>query len=61
MVLLKFIGKNGSMGLVYGKQYKVSVVSNGGYIWVKWYDKLLLQTVSCPYSSPQSFAANWSK
>lgn len=57
-MVLTFIGKNGSMGLVHGKKYKVIVKSAVGYIWVEWFDvdgKIQI----CPYSSPQSFADNW--
>ena len=57
---LKFIGANGSMGLIKGQIYKVTVKTMGKYIWVTWQDKFLLY-VSCPYSSPQSFAENWEK
>lgn len=52
-MILKFIGKNGSMGLIHGQKYNISIKNNGEYIWVYW------QTGSCPYSSPQSFAENW--
>lgn len=50
---LKFIGKNGSMGLVFGRVYDVKIVSDSRYIWVKWGNK------QCPYSSPQALASNW--
>ena len=55
-MLLKFIGKNGSMGLIYGKTYDVKIISRYHYILVKW-DSCKV----CPYSSPQSFAENWTK
>jgi hypothetical protein len=50
---LKFVGKDGSMGLTHGKVYNVKIESDRRYIWVYWGDK------RCPYSSPQSFADNW--
>lgn len=53
---LKFIGQNGSMGLINGKTYDVKITSKDYYIWVEWgFCKV------CPYDSPQSFAKNWSK
>ena len=53
---LKYIGKNGSMGLTNGKVYKVDVISKDHFIWVQWgFCKV------CPYESPESFANNWSK
>ena len=54
---LKFIGKNGSMGLVHGCVYVVEITNENGFIMV--YVKY--GGPSCPYSSPQSFAANWAK
>lgn len=57
---LKFIGKDGSMGLLVGKVYEVSIrteknmivalIDRGG-----WFGKFY-----CPYDSPQAFAKNWS-
>lgn len=55
-MLLKFIGKDGSMGLVYGNTYDVQITSNSHSILVKWDS-----CKSCPYSSPLSFAKNWTK
>lgn len=53
---LKFIGKDGSMGLRYGQVYKIYITSSGDLIWTMFeYGEM------CPYSSPQSFAANWAK
>lgn len=53
---LKFIGKDGSMGLEHGKVYNVDIIDKHSCIWVKWgYNK------ECPYDSPQSFAANWER
>lgn len=59
---LKFIGKDGSMGLLAGKVYDVyirtedthnkivALIDRGG-----WFGKFY-----CPYDSPQAFAKNWS-
>lgn len=62
---LRFIGANGSMGLANGKAYEVQVNSDGNYIWVAIPDFELREktfgTWRCPYSSPESFAANWGK
>lgn len=53
LIRLKFIGKDGSMGLDHGRNYLVSVYNKGKYIWVDWFWR------ACPYSSPQTFAENW--
>lgn len=60
-MLLRFIGKNGSLGLRKGGLYPVEIKSQllcdyintrilVGEIWVH-----------CPYESPQAFAANWER
>lgn len=59
-MILKFIGKDGSMGLKHGKNYSVLVKSNEKFICVYWTDKYGKQVV-CPYSSPQTLALNWEK
>lgn len=59
MMQLKFIGTNGSMGLVNGKTYVVRVFSQHGYIWVEiWFMNEKTKKL-CPYETPQSFARNW--
>lgn len=50
---LRFIGTDGSMGLKFGKVYRVRVTSDNRYIYVQW------DNGRCPYSSPQTLAANW--
>ena len=59
---LKFIGKDGSMGLKHGNVYPVGVRSapDDPYIVVAWPDESGSTNV-CPYSSPAAFAANWSE
>lgn len=59
-MILKFIGANGSMGLEHNRNYNVSIKTEGVYIWVTWIDKYG-EKMRCPYSSPQSFANNWSR
>ena len=56
---LRFIGKHGSMGLCNGKVYKVAVKTWLDYIWVVMPKSFGVW--GCPYSSPQSFAANWER
>lgn len=51
---LRFVGKDGSMGLTYNKVYDVGVCCKDGFIWVSW------SNGNCPYSSPDTFAQNWS-
>jgi hypothetical protein len=60
-MLLRFIGKDGSMGLKHGKKYNVTIGTSldNRYITVTWTGEFGL--ARCPYSSPQSFAANWEK
>ena len=55
---LKFVGKDKSMGLSHGKTYNVRVKTKNNYIWVE-IPNILFGSWKCPYSSPQSFAANW--
>ena len=54
---LKFTGKNGSMGLVHGRVYDVTIKNERGFIMVH----VEFCGPYCPYSSPQSFAENWTK
>lgn len=56
MIKLKFIGKDGSMGLKHGTVYKVYIYTKCGKIIVSWDPNH-----SCPYSSPQALAENWTK
>lgn len=57
---LRFLGKNGSLGLIHGAIYDVNITSSEGHINVYWghqgrkYNR-------CIYASPQSFAANWER
>lgn len=53
---LKFIGKDGSMGLKHGIVYSVTIFTEYGKIIVR-----LGPHRYCPYSSPQALAANWTK
>lgn len=50
---LRFIGKDGSMGLRHGAIYSVMVYGSKEFIWVEWNEG------ACPYSSPKGFAENW--
>lgn len=60
-MLLRFIGKNGSLGLRKGELYPVEIksqllcdcINTRILVGEKW--------VNCPYASPQAFAANWEK
>jgi hypothetical protein len=57
-MLLKFIGENGSMDLVRGREYEVDIRSDHRFIYIKWFDEQG-KVVYCPYSSPALFACNW--
>lgn len=59
-MILTFVGKDGSMNLKHGKKYNVEIKSGHKVICVYWKDMFGRQCV-CPYSSPQTFAANWTK
>lgn len=56
---MRFIGKNGSMGLKAGKVYKTKIFTKGSFIFVQWSNDF--STGCCPYSSPQSLALNWER
>ena len=56
---LRFIGANGSMGLRYGKIYKVSLSTSNDYIIAEIKLNFCDNIIVCPYSSPQAFAKNW--
>ena len=62
---LRFIGADGSMGLDHGKVYNVNVKTKNDYIWVTMprfeFRHMVFGVWKCPYSSPQSFSANWEK
>lgn len=60
---LKFIGKSNSMGLIHDKVYYVEIKTKRDYIWViiPGFRHGVFGVWKCPYSSPQSFAENWSK
>lgn len=62
----RFIGKDGSMGLKYNNIYELtSINSDDKYIYVRWNRKVKrgltnrIENICCPYSSYESFAANW--
>ena len=58
-MLLRYIGVNGSMGLVKGRTYIVKIFSKDGRIWAEiWIDDRKFKE-TCPYDSPQSLARNW--
>lgn len=57
---LKFIGADGSMGLRYGKTYKVAFKNTDQYIVLTIKKEPLGSTIVCPYGSPQALAKNWS-
>lgn len=51
---LRFIGSDGSMGLKYGKVYKVKF-RPGSRIEITWFPFLKY----CPYASLAAFCRNW--
>ena len=59
-MVLKFTGKDDSMGLKHGKVYPVSIISKpfDKYIFVRWSNRVGEVRI-CPYSSLSALAANW--
>lgn len=55
---LKFIGKDGSMGLEHGNTYEVELTSTKLYIVLVW--KANHEIFKCPYSSLADLVENWS-
>lgn len=49
----RFIGENGSMGLVHNRIYNIQIWSKGDYIFVGWGPR------ACPYSNLQKLHENW--
>lgn len=56
-MLLKFIGKDGSMGLRQGCTYDCQISTRGNYIYVSWHTGFV--TMDCPYESIRSLSENW--
>ena len=58
-MLLRFIGRDGSMGLRHGEIYNVGVHSDTRFIWLHIRTSFINE-IKCPYDTPQVFAKNWS-
>lgn len=58
-MLLKFIGKNGSMGLRNGCVYDCYISTRGNHIYVTWNTGLGCVTMDCPYESISALNENW--
>lgn len=58
-MLLKFIGKDGSMGLRNGCVYNCYISTRGNYIYVTWNTGLGGVTMDCPYRSIGTLNENW--
>lgn len=52
---MRFIGRDGSMGLTKNEIYNCYIHSECGYIYVSWTDGCK----SCPYSSIKALDQNW--
>lgn len=56
----KFIGLDGSMGLVNGRTYDIDIHTRDNMIYVAWLDGFNAYSRTwCPYSSIESLYANW--
>ena len=61
----RFVGTNGSMGLIHGNLYLVRTYWAYGYVWVEWVTKQslvlgkVLKTNKCPYELAASRNRNW--
>lgn len=58
MMYLKFIGLNGSLGLVKNKIYFVTSEINGHYIILRIHS-VHGKTVTCPYETLEKVLENW--
>ena len=56
-MLLRFIGKNGSMGLITGQGYECQISTRGNYIYVSWHTGMM--TMDCLYESIKALSENW--
>lgn len=56
---LKFIGKDGSMGLENGKTYTVDITTTKDYVWVSATQGIFKPIITCPYSCMKLLARNW--
>ena len=56
----RFIGENGSMGLITGKLYEITAIKGHRWpIWIRIENALLIDSLRCPYASFESFFKNW--
>lgn len=55
LIPMRFIGRDGSMGLRKNETYLCSIFSSDGYIYVAWRDG----KSACPYWSIKSLGENW--
>lgn len=57
MMALRFIGEDGTYGLVKNQVYEVELFAKGSYIWVRWGTE---PGPGCTgYLTPKAFATNW--
>lgn len=54
-----YVGKNGSMGLVTGNTYDITLQAGRKNVWVRWKDEENDEWKSCPYSSLEALHRNW--
>ena len=55
---LKFIGRDGSMGLRHGNKYKVNLYTHGAGLIAHIRINMFLN-VTCPYDTLIGFSKNW--
>lgn len=53
---MRYVGKNGSMGLVTGRTYQVVIYTNGTNICARWGDN---PGNTCPYETLKTLTDNW--
>ena len=58
-MILKFIGKDGYMGLKHEHVYDCDIDSRWCGIWVIWSDRATMEVGSCPYYSLKSLNEDW--
>ncbi len=55
-MIVKYIGKDGSMGFRTGKRYIISIDQGGLHDWI-WVREIFGR--KCPYASMEILAKNW--